>query len=114
MVLSLVGISIFALLILDFGPGNGLSDVNFAEASVNYLVMGLIFFIAVYFVGSESLEYFRLPRFHFKTALAILIASIFVILSIIDPNCWAGREKSAGPRDFVRGCRYGVYANGDR
>ena len=82
LVLSLVGISIFALLILDFGPGNWLSDVNFAEGSVNYLVMGLIFFITVYFVGSESLEYFRLPRFHFKTALAILIASIFVIRQI--------------------------------
>ena len=51
MVLSLVGISIFALLVLDFGPGNWLSDVNFAEGSVNYLVMGLIFFITVYFVG---------------------------------------------------------------
>ena len=44
MVLSLVGISIFALLVLDFGPGNWLSDVNFAQESVNYLVMGLIFF----------------------------------------------------------------------
>ena len=44
MVLSLVGISIFALLILDFVPGNWLSEVNFAEGSVNYLVMGLIFF----------------------------------------------------------------------
>jgi len=82
MVLRLVSISIFALLILDFGPGNWLSDVNFAQESVNYLVMGLIFFITVYFVGSESLEYFRLPRFHFKTALALLIASVFVINEI--------------------------------
>ena len=94
MVLSLVGISIFALLILDFGPGNWLSDVNFAEGSVNYLVMGLIFFITVYFVGSESLEYFRLPRFHFKTALAILIASVFVINGIwnsdnFSPSAWS-------------------------
>lgn len=93
MVLSLVGISIFALLILDFGPGNWLSDVNFAEESVNYLVMGLIFFITVYFVGSESLEYFRLPRFHFKTALAILISSVFVINGItnsdnVSPSAW--------------------------
>ena len=86
MVLSLVGISIFALLILDFGPGNWLSDVNFAEGSVNYLVEGLIFFITVYFVGSQSLEYFRLPRFHFKTALTLLIASVFVILKISDSD----------------------------
>jgi len=53
MVLSLVGISIFALLILDFGPGNWLSDVNFAEGSVNYLVMGLIFFSHRYHSGSK-------------------------------------------------------------
>lgn len=93
LVLSLVGISIFALLILDFGPGNWLSDLNFAGGSLNYLVLGLTFYLTVYFVGSESLEYFRLPRFHFKTALALLIASIFVIREIsnsdnLSPSAW--------------------------
>ena len=75
-------VSLFALLVLRFVPGSWFIDVSFANSTVGYVVVGLIFYIAVYFVGSQSLEYFRLPRFHFKTGVALLMASVFVILEI--------------------------------
>ena len=68
---SLISVSIFALLVLRHVPGTWLIDVRFANSTVGYVVLGLIFYVAVYFLGSQSLEYFRFPRFHFKTGVAL-------------------------------------------
>jgi len=80
--LSLVGLSIFALLTLDFLPGPWANDIKYADSIFSYVIMGLIFYVAVNFLGLPSLEYFGLPRFHFKTGLALLIALLFAIQSV--------------------------------
>ncbi len=79
---SLIGLSIFALLILDFLPGPWVNEMRYADSTFSYVVMGLIFYCATYFLGLQSLEFFRLPRIHFKTLLALLVASFFVIAGI--------------------------------
>lgn len=79
---TLIALSVFALLILDFVPGAWVSDEKYLNGSVSYAVLGVIFYVAVHVLGLSSLEYFRLPRIHFKTVIALLLASIFVILSI--------------------------------
>jgi rod shape determining protein RodA len=71
---SLIGFSIFSLLILRYVPGTWLSGFDYANSTVSYLILAAIFYFAVYFLGLQSLEYFRLPRLHFKTGVALLIA----------------------------------------
>ena len=80
--LSLIGISIYALLLLNNLPGPWANEMRYADSTFSYVVMGLFFYLAVYFLGLQSLEYFRLPRIHFKTLLALLIASPFVIAAV--------------------------------
>ena len=80
--ISLITVSVFALLVLRYVPGTWLIDVKYANPTVGYVVLGLIFYVAIYFLGSQSLEYFRFPRFHFKTGVAFLLASVFVIREI--------------------------------
>ena len=84
--LSLVGLSIFSLLILDFLPGPWVNEMRYADSTFGYVIMGLIFYLAIYFLGLQSLEYFRMPRIHFKTLLALLIASPFAILGIANSD----------------------------
>jgi len=84
--LSLIGLSIFALLILDFLPGPWINEMRYADSTFSYVVMGLIFYCAIYFLGLQSLEYFRLPRIHFKTLLALAVASPFVIAGIANSD----------------------------
>jgi len=79
---SLIGFSIFSILILRYLPGTWLSGFDYANSTVSYLVLAAIFYCAVYFLGLQSLEYFRLPRLHFKTGVALLVASLFVISEI--------------------------------
>ena len=83
---SLIGLSIFALLILDYLPGPWADEMRYADSTFGYVVMGLIYYLAIYFLGLQSLEYFRLPRIHFKTLLALLVASFFVILDITNSD----------------------------
>ena len=79
---SLIGLSIFTLLILNYLPGPWADEMRYADSTFGYVVMGLIYYLAIYFLGLQSLEYFRLPRIHFKTLLALLVASFFVISEI--------------------------------
>ena len=83
---SLIGFSIFSLLILRFVPGTWLSEFDYANSTVSYLVLAAIFYCAVYFLGLQSLEFFRLPRMHYKTGVALLIAFYFVISEIVSSD----------------------------
>ena len=78
----LVALSVFALLILDFVPGGNLNDAKYLNATISYLVLGVVFYLANYLIGSQSLEYFRLPRVHVRTVLALVVASPFMIQAI--------------------------------
>ena len=80
--ISLIGISIFSILILDFLPGPWVNEMPFADSTFVYVVMGLVFYVAIYFLGSPSLKYFGLPRWHFKTGVGLLVGSFFVISEI--------------------------------
>jgi membrane protease YdiL (CAAX protease family) len=77
---SLIGFSIFALLLLRYVPELWSDDQHFANSTFSYVVLGLVFYVAVYFLGLPSLEYFRLPRIHYKTLVAVLVALTFVSL----------------------------------
>lgn len=78
--MALIGFSLFALLLLRFIPGPWANDEYFANSTFSYLVLGLIFYFMVYFLGLPSLEYFRLPHFHYLTVVALLVATTFVAL----------------------------------
>ena len=118
--LSLIGLSIFALLILDYLPGPWVDEMRYADSTFSYVVMGLIFYFAIYFLGLRSLEYFRLPRIHFKTLLALLVASPFVIAEIthsdnVHLKPWVAVRGIGfllalgfGEKMFSRGFTYGV------
>lgn len=77
---ALIGLSIFALLLLRYLPEPWSDDENFANSIFSYVVLGLIFYFAVYFLGLPSLEYFRLPRLHYMTLVAVLVTLTFVTL----------------------------------
>jgi len=77
---SLIGLSVFVLLLLRFLPEPWADDEYFGNSIFSYFVLGLVFYLAVYFFGLPSLEYFRLPRFHYLTLVAVLVASTFVAL----------------------------------
>jgi len=77
---SLIGLSVFVLLLLRFLPEPWADDEYFGNSIFSYFVLGLVFYLAVYFLGLPSLEYFRLPRFHYLTLVAVLVASTFVAL----------------------------------
>ena len=83
---SLVGFSIFSLVILQYVPGSLLSGFTYANSTVSYLVLAAVYYCGVYLLGLQSLEYFRLPRLHFKTGLAVLVASYFVISEIVNSD----------------------------
>ena len=76
---SLVGLSVFALTILRYFPGNWLSDKYFLNGILGYAPVALIFYCAIYFFGLPTLQYFRLPRLSMKTFFAILVASPLAI-----------------------------------
>jgi uncharacterized protein len=76
---SLLGISIFALTILRYFPGNWVGDKYFLNEILGYAPVALIFYVAIYFLGLPTLQYFRLPRLSIKTFFAILVASPLAI-----------------------------------
>ena len=80
--ITLVALSIFALLILDFVPGPWVSDQKYLNGTVSYVILGLIFYLGIYLLGLPTLEYFGLPRLHLKTVLALVMASMFMILNV--------------------------------
>ena len=83
---SLIGFSIFSLLILRYVPGTWLSGFDYANSTVSYIVLAAVYFCGVYLLGMQSLEYFRLPRMHYKTGIAVLVGSYFVISEIVSSD----------------------------
>ena len=83
---SLIGFSIFSLLILRYVPGTWLSGFDYANSTVSYIVLAAFYFCGVYLLGLQSLEYFRLPRMHYKTGIAVLVGSYFVISEIVSSD----------------------------
>jgi len=80
--ITLIVISVFALLILDFLPGPWVSNTRYVNSTISYVILGITFYVATHLLELPYLEYFRLPRFHFETGIALRIASMFIVLEI--------------------------------
>lgn len=83
---SLVGLSIFALTILNFFPGGWVDNEYFLNGILSYAPVALIFYLAIYFFGLPTLQYFRLPRLSFKTFFAILVVSPLALGSMFNQD----------------------------
>ena len=80
---SLVGVSVFALLILRYFPGDWLNDDYHLNSILGYFTMGVVIYGLTYFLGLPSLEFFRFPRIHLKTlfALAVVVPGPVVLMT---------------------------------
>lgn len=79
---SLVGLSFVTLLILNYFPSRIFGDVPYVSSTINYAVTAVFAFVLVILLGSPSLEYFRLPRFHVKSLLVLVIVAPLVVRSV--------------------------------
>jgi membrane protease YdiL (CAAX protease family) len=71
--LSLIGLSIFALLILRFFPGSWLNDEYHVNAIVGFVTVAAIFYVAIYLLGLPTLAYFGLPKFRVRALFAVAL-----------------------------------------
>lgn len=83
---SLVGLSIFGVLLLNNFPSQLIGDKYFQASIAAYAVFGLFFYVLVYATGSSSLQYFRLPRWHIKTLLALIWVLPMIWVNVAEPN----------------------------
>ncbi len=83
---KLIVLSVCALLVLDLLPGNWVSQEKHLNSTTSYVILGVGFYLANYLVGSDSLEYFKLPRFHFKSVVALTVAALFMIQSVVSSD----------------------------
>lgn len=83
---SLIGLSVFSLTLLNFFPGSWVTDDYFLNGTLGYAPVALIFYIAIYVCGLPTLEYFRFPRLSMKTFFAILVASPLALGAMFHPG----------------------------
>ena len=79
---TLIALSVLTLVAGRLQPTSWFEDIPYANATFGHVVAGLFFYFAIYVLGLQSLEYFRLPRVGLKTLFALCFASIFIILEI--------------------------------
>jgi len=80
--LSLIGLSIFALLILRFFPGSWLNDEYHVNASVGFVTVAAIFYVAIHVLGLPTLSYFGLPTFRVRALFAVALVFPVPIIQI--------------------------------
>jgi membrane protease YdiL (CAAX protease family) len=81
---SLIGLSIFALLILRYFPGSWLKDDYHLNSIIGYMAVAGIFYIAIYLMGLPTLQYFGIPRMRLKALVAVALAFPAPILQIFE------------------------------
>ena len=79
---TLIALSVLTLVAGRLQPTSWFEDIPYANATFGHVVAGLFFYFAIYVLGLQSLEYFRLPRVGLKTLFGLCFASIFIILEI--------------------------------
>jgi membrane protease YdiL (CAAX protease family) len=84
--LALVGFAILGLLILRYVPGNFLSGIEYANATLSYVIAGLFFLVIIRFLRLSTLEYFRLPVLNWKGAIGLAIVALGIYLEINREN----------------------------
>jgi membrane protease YdiL (CAAX protease family) len=117
---SLIGLSLVALLILDYFPSRVFEDIPYVSSTINYAVTAGFAYVLVILLGSPSLQYFRLPRFHVKSLLALLLVSPMIWKSVTHENLESKKLSVAipgiifllfigiGEEIFSRGVIFGV------
>jgi membrane protease YdiL (CAAX protease family) len=83
---NLIGLSIFALLILRFFPGNWITHENHVNATVGFIAVAVIFYMAIYLMGLPTLKYFGLPKFRLKALFAMALVFPAPILQILSSD----------------------------
>ena len=84
--LALIAFAVVALLILRYVPGNFLSEIEYANATLSYVIAGLLFVLIVRFLRLSTLEYFRLPARNWKSVVGLAIVGIGIYLEINRDN----------------------------
>jgi len=83
---SLVGLSIFSLLILRYFPGSWLQDNYHLNSIIGYIAVAGIFYMAIYLMGLPTLQYFGIPSIRLKGLVAVALAFPAPILQIFEAN----------------------------
>ena len=84
--MALICFAVVALLILRYVPGNFLSEIEYANATLSYVAAGLLFFVITRYLRLSTLEYFRLPAKNWKNAVGITIVAIGIYMEINRDN----------------------------
>jgi membrane protease YdiL (CAAX protease family) len=77
--ITLVALSVLILVAGRLQPTSWFESIPYANTTFGNVIAGLFFYLATYFLGLQSLAYFRLPRMSLKTLFALFIASIFIV-----------------------------------
>lgn len=94
---SLIGLSIGNLLILDFFPSGLFRDLPFVSSIINYAVIAICGYTLVILLGSPSLAYFRVPRLHVKSLLVLLFLSPMIMKSFTQEDIESKKLSIAMP-----------------
>jgi len=79
---SLISLSIFALLILRYFPGDWLTHENHVNAIAGCITVGVIFYIAIHLLGLPTLQFFGLPKFRVRALFAVALVFPAPIIQI--------------------------------
>ena len=82
----LIGLSISGVLLLDYFPIQWFGDKYFQGSIASYAFFGLILYLLVVLTGSSSLQYFRLPRWHFKSLITLLWVVPIIWINVVSPD----------------------------
>ena len=83
---SLVGLSVAALATLRYFPGEWVGEDFHLNSIVSYSVVAIVFYVAIYFLGLPTLEFFRFPRIHLKTLFALAVVMPGPVVLMTDSN----------------------------
>ena len=96
--ITLVVVSVLTLLAYRVQPSGWFEDIAFLHSVLSDIALGIIFFTATYFMGLQTLQFFRLPALGVRTLIALAIASFFVVAEITGSD-----NIHLGMRDTVLG-----------
>lgn len=78
--ITLSAIAALPLMVLRLEPSSWFKETPFANSFLGDYFMGIIFYILIYFMGLQTLQYFRRPAFRAQSLFAILIATPFMMI----------------------------------
>ena len=80
--ITVVALSVLSLVVMRLVPSSLFENIRFANSIAIDFTFGIIFYAATYFLGLQTLHYFRMPTFGFRSMIALVFASFFVVAEI--------------------------------